>query len=57
MAATTGGPASSSSDAPVGNDVVALGVAAAIVIVLATILGAVELIRKILGRGISGRAA
>jgi hypothetical protein len=36
--------------------VVALGVAAAIVIVLATILGAVELIRKILGRGISGRA-
>jgi hypothetical protein len=37
--------------------VVALGVAAAIVIVLATILGAVEWIRKILGRGISGRAA
>lgn len=39
------------------NDVAALGVAAVIVIVLATILGAVERIRKILGRDDAGPAA
>lgn len=40
-----------------GNDVAALGVAAAIVVVLATILGAVERIRTLLGRDVAGPAA
>lgn len=38
------------------NDVAALSVAAVIVVVLATILGAVERIRKILGRDDAGPA-
>jgi hypothetical protein len=41
----------------VGNDVAALGVAAVIVVVLATILGAVEWIRRLLGRDVAGPPA
>lgn len=37
-----------------GSDVAALGVAAVIVVVLATILGAVEWIRNILGWDVAG---